>query len=58
MTYGRLAILEEKYGNPKEYEKYMREASKGCEEINWRDCSPERIRQLIERLNRKLPNND
>jgi len=52
-TYIRLAITEEKNANSKESEKYMGEASKGCQDIKWKDCSPEKLRQLVERLDHR-----
>lgn len=58
ISYVRLAILEDRNGNPKESEKYMREATKRCQDVKWKDCSPEKIRQLVEQLDRKLPNNN
>jgi len=49
LSHIRLALLEEKNGNTKEADKYLREASKRCQDAHWKDCSLEKIRQVVER---------
>jgi hypothetical protein len=53
MSYARIAFLEEKNGNLSEYEKYMQKAIKRCEALGWKDCSPDKIRQFVERIENK-----
>ena len=54
LTYGRLAILEEKHGNPSESEKYMSNATVICQDVKWKDCSSNKIRQFVDRLDSNL----
>ena len=53
LSYGRLALLEEKVGNTAEAKINMQEASKMFQMVGWKDYSEAKIRYFVERLDKK-----
>lgn len=53
LTYVRLSRVEENGGNHQESREYMNEARDICRELNWRDCSSERLVMLVEKLDQE-----
>ena len=54
LTYARLALLEEKFGNSEEKERYMSEAKNRFEAAGWGDFSEDKIREVLEKLDKQL----
>ena len=53
LTYARLSLLEEKNGNMVERENFMRQAMDRLQRAGWKDYSEQRIRDVVEKLDRE-----